>query len=386
MKKYVLLLIILLAALSDIAAEDNKKIELKLDFPIFDLPYQIEAGRTIGSGFFGSYASMSMNQSMAIAMDTHSALHFGLGKLENILPWEEEIKDTVLIIGNILPVYLFEAFLPFGIGWAGSEFQRSVLSRFGVYSQTPYYTSKGYHISDSALGVFKTNNPVNFVRMLSARPEADTAFVERMQKNIFFYDMSDYSIISPLVSNFFVLSNVGIGLVASYFPSLFQSLTQNINRNEKSEIDRKIVYYPALNWVYDIFRPNEPYEARGIHPSGNGVNRYISWEKLTTEEKRYLEIQGWLSILNFASPLLYGFKSFPIYGNDIIGNFALHHYLTSFGFDVTANAYLKYDIFNMAFTLHNYINYQNYYFALEGELLDFPIRFTDRFGLLLTPR
>jgi hypothetical protein len=40
----------------------------------------------------------------------------------------------------------------------------------------------------------------------------------------------------------------------------------------------------------------------------------------------------------------------------------------------------------MLFTWHNYQNYDHYFPAIEAELVDFPVRFTPQFGLLLSPR
>ncbi|MDR0910670.1 MAG: hypothetical protein LBM77_13010 [Spirochaetaceae bacterium] len=381
-----LLLFLSLIILFTAYGEDKVDVELKLDFPLFDLPYQIEAGRTIGYGFFGSYASMSMNQSLAIATDLHSAIHFGMDKLYEIIPWNNEIKDPIMFIGNIIPVYIFETYLPFGAGWMGVEFRRSILSRFDVSSRTAYYAFGGYHIDDIELEQFKAGNPIEFTRMNSSYLEGKILFADIMQRNLFFYNLPEYVNITTVMTNLFVFGDLFAASTATYYPQIYKIIDNVIYKNDSVERTRGIAYIDSFNWVYDLFRPNEPYEVRGSHPSGNGIARYITWEQLDDDERKYLVTQGWLDYLNFASPILFGFRSFPLGDSGLTGNFALHHYLTSFGFDITANAYLKYDIFNMAFTLHNYINYQNYYFALEGELLDFPIRFADNFSLLLNPR
>jgi hypothetical protein len=41
---------------------------------------------------------------------------------------------------------------------------------------------------------------------------------------------------------------------------------------------------------------------------------------------------------------------------------------------------------NFAFSFHNYMNYHNWFFSLEGEMLDFPVSLTNNFSLLLSPR
>jgi hypothetical protein len=142
---------------------------------------------------------------------------------------------------------------------------------------------------------------------------------------------------------------------------------------------------PAVNWVYDLFRPGEPYSARGDHPSGHGVARYISMAQLTGEEKEYLIKQGWLHFFNYFSPLLYGFRTIPLGNTDFEWNCAFHHYLTSFGADIPVQIFLKKAPFNMLFTYHSYMNYEHYFPAIEAELVDFPLRLGG-LSLLLSPR
>ena len=53
-------------------------VKLKLDLPLFDLPYQMDAKNAVGGGFFGSYANPSMSQSLAVTTDMFSAFHYGM--------------------------------------------------------------------------------------------------------------------------------------------------------------------------------------------------------------------------------------------------------------------------------------------------------------------
>jgi len=78
--------------------------------------------------------------------------------------------------------------------------------------------------------------------------------------------------------------------------------TDNIMNNEGTNIlIRDFVGMDFTSWVYDLFRPNEPYTNRGIHPSGVGIKRYIKTSDLTKEEQSYLKLQGFLSLFNFIS-------------------------------------------------------------------------------------
>jgi hypothetical protein len=83
--------------------------------------------------------------------------------------------------------------------------------------------------------------------------------------------------------------------------------------------------------------------------------------------------------------MLYGVNSFPLGKTGIEWNFALRHYLTSFGSDTPVQILAKSAPFNMLFTWHNYQNYDNYFPAIEAELKDFPLRLGG-LGLYLSPR
>jgi hypothetical protein len=75
----------------------------------------------------------------------------------------------------------------------------------------------------------------------------------------------------------------------------------------------------------------------------------------------------------YLSPMVFGFNNIPLGNNGLKGNFAMSHLLTSFGTDVSAKVFLKYQQFNMVFTYHSYLNYEHYFPAIEAELVDLPL-------------
>ncbi|MDR2659825.1 MAG: hypothetical protein LBC27_07560, partial [Spirochaetaceae bacterium] len=156
-------------------------------------------------------------------------------------------------------------------------------------------------------------------------------------------------------------------------------------KNDGGELSRNVYGYPAINWVYELFRPDEPYSARGVHPSGNGIARYIKLSQLSGSEKDYLINQSLLATLNYLSPAFYGFSSIPLGKSGFSGNFTIHHYFTSFGTDTPVELMIKKDAFNFIFTYHNYMNYENYFFSIEGEIIDYPVKFAG-LNLLFSPR
>jgi hypothetical protein len=110
------------------------------------------------------------------------------------------------------------------------------------------------------------------------------------------------------------------------------------NKKETTVSQRDIVGWDFSAWTYDLHRPDEPYAARGIHPSGAGINRYITWSQLTSSEQSYLRFQAALSLVNFVRPQLYGVKPWRCGTGSRQCAFTggLAHYLTPFGYMVGA--------------------------------------------------
>jgi hypothetical protein len=93
-----------------------------------------------------------------------------------------------------------------------------------------------------------------------------------------------------------------------------------------------------------------------------------------------------LSLLNLASPMMLGIRSIPLgKGSGLYGNFALRHLYTSFGTDLSINAYLKQKPFNWVFSLHLCQNYEHFFPALEARMTDYPVSF-GKWGLYISPR
>jgi hypothetical protein len=345
-----------------------------------------------GYGFFGSYASPSMDQSMALTADIYSSLHFGMRKLYDGLSLAPLWKNAVYYGGTAAGILAFAYALPFGYPWMQQEYTRSILSRFDIKSRNGTYIifngTAVNDVMDAQLERFKAESPQDMIRMDEAGSEGYILFSDYMIRNVFFYDLHNLSNWTALIAA--VWGGIGhnaSGISAKYLGAdLVDNNIKTHYKDDGEEGSRALYSYSSINWVYDLFRPNEPYSARGTHPSGNGVARYITWEQLNDDEREYLIKQGWLSYLNIFSPLYYGFNSFSLGKTGIEWNIALRHYLTSFGSDVPVQLLLKKEPFNMLFTYHSYQNYNNYFPAIEAELVEFPLQFTPKFGLFLSPR
>jgi hypothetical protein len=386
------------AAADTITTEENNSLPvawkppvLKLDFPLFDVPYQFDVMNTVEYGFWGSYGSPSMNQSMAVTLDVYSAMHFGLKKLYDTLSIDAMWKNAAYYGGTAAGILLFAYIAPFGYPWMHNEFTRSILTQFDVNSinhgYNPFDSIGGIAgISDSALERFKKESPADFVRMNSAGVEGYLLFSDKMTRNIFLYDLNNLSNFTALFSTWFgAVPHIMLAFLNDYGLANPDETIDAIYHDDGGEMSRHIYGYSSINWVYELFRPNEPYSKRGVHPSGDGVARYIKLSQLSGSEKDYLLKQSILGVLNFLSPAFYGFSSIPLGKSGVSGNFTLHHYLTSFGTDTPVELMLKKEDFNIMLTYHNYMNYDNYFFSVEAEIIDYAVKI---FGaeVLFSPR
>jgi hypothetical protein len=156
-------------------------------------------------------------------------------------------------------------------------------------------------------------------------------------------------------------------------------LTDQLQRAEGSDISKRdIVGMDFTAWVYDLYRPHEPYDSgRGIHPSGVGINRYIRRSQLTGAEKNYLQLQGFLAWLNLLNPQLAGKNRFngknPFTKAPIFWNAAIVHHLTPFGFTIDCDCMAADGKTGTAATLRSYFNGRRYFPGAAVEVDDLPL-------------
>src|SRR5690606_15695072 len=107
-------------------------------------------------------------------------------------------------------------------------------------------------------------------------------------------------------------------------------------------------------------------DARGTHPSGTGIDRAIKTRKLSREEYQYLSKMGKMQYLNFITPFMIGINCIPLSANTSF-NFAVRHYLNSFGYDLTVDFFLEHRKRSYLLSLHKYSNKDNCFPGLEVE-------------------
>jgi hypothetical protein len=364
--------------------EKTAKVELKLDIPVFDVPYQTDA---------------NMNQSLKLTTGVYSSMHYGLKKMYDGLNFTPFWNDAIYYSATAAGILAFAYVLPFGYPWTAHEYTHSILSRNGIHGINNDYRfiDRGgiTGIYDDELANFKRKAPYDFIRMNSASNEAYNLFSDALIRNYFYYEPDDLSWVSALIATWISRSETGSAAFINYDLKSepiaatladVEAILEEWYKNDGVQENRSLAGFEMLNWGYELFHPNEPYAARGLHPSGDGsVARYIRFNQFSDDEMNYLVKHSYLSLLNYVSPLLLGFSSFPLGNSGLRGNFALRHYLTSFGTDISASVFLKKKPFNMAFTYHSYQNYNNYFPAIEADLVDYPFNIGN-LEMFLSPR
>jgi hypothetical protein len=228
----------------------------------------------------------------------------------------------------------------------------------------------------------KRDHPAELVRLEEAGFEAEYELNLRLEKDSFFLDSgADNQMLYALNA---VGTSVYLFTCAS---SQADTITDEQNARDGADVSKR--YFTGLDctgWVYDLFRPDEPYASRGIHPSGVGINRYRRHSDLTSDEQSFLSEQAYLSLLNLLDPNLFGFRRFrgsdPFTGRPLHWNITLRHELTSFGYTVEENLFVKEGETGLLFILHQYFNRARIYPGLEAQLVRYPLAWGESFDYL----
>jgi hypothetical protein len=371
------------------------------DLPVFDIPYQLDAAATKGGGeasflsYLAGYESPGMEQALALSADFYEGAHWGLKSLfgftkgQSVRDWKFYLRGAGYSASLAALTYL-GIYSPPGSSWLHEEFHRAVMTANGVDSFDMVYTFpfgsttiSVNRVEDGDLAAFKASNPVDFARMHVAGIEGEYLLVERLERGNFF----DGRNLDNQAAALFSVFNCA-AYVSMCSETWVDEMTDEMNAAEADPAVRDFTGFDFLGWTYDLFRPGEPYSARGVHPSGTGIDRYVKTTDLSAEELSYLRAQGILSYLNFLSPMLYVDKDIPLRwmtGREAYGNFALRHILTSSGSDTELKVFLRDSRLKSAWSMHNYVNYQAWFPAIEAEIVESRIDM-GKAAFLVSPR
>ena len=375
MKKLFITILLTIGAFAMAYAQHPDSTQVYLDMPLLTLPSQQQAFNTTG-GFFQSYMNPGMENSLAYSTDLYTAGHWALNQA---FPQNKDKRFQRLKRRLAIGVFDYLALqLPLGMGWVHEEYHRAVMTQYGVNSfnevllcQLGESTVSVSHIQDEELAMLCDQHHPDFVRLMSAGHEAAVDLSRTMQSNQFFYNQSlDNGIL------YWINAIENIAYIWMCATGNGDDTTTELNNNEPTIESRDFTGMDMNAWAHALCYPDLPYAARGIHPSGVGINRYIMYDDIPDIGKAYLKLHLGLDVLNFISPMMIGFKEFQLAQTErgaYYGNFAFRHYLTAFGGDSSLDLYLKTPDCNLYSTLHVYDNHERVFGGLEVGLVDYPI-------------
>jgi len=305
-------------------------------------------------GFHAPSMEQSVSWTAAFYDATHRAIERAWGSNER---WG---KSSVAIFDGIVDVVLP---LPLSDTWVHEEFHRAVLTNRGVASFDDVYKLRPLpeaisvsHANDDRLARMKRDHPADFVRAHAAGIEGEHALVLRLERQHFFDGATSWNV--PL---YWLVKLNSIAYVASGSTNEANTETDKWERDEGTRISKRdFTGHDFTAWVYDLFRPNEPYAGRGIHPSGAGVRRYIRESDLTPAERDFLHRQGQLAFINLLDPNMLG-----LYGSSHL-NMSAGHVLTPFGYSIDANLFLRDP--KLFVTVHHYVNHERNFGGIDATL------------------
>jgi len=351
-------------AYSQFIVKDTLPASFEWSLHILDVPYMVDAAKTeaIRAGGWGLplpvkaearnygnfYRNLSMEQSTEMARNLHGSLYFGHNVLWNNLIEPKNTKKYILnrFIANLaaLGTDYLAIRLPYGFAFQHEEFHRAVMSARHVYSYDEVWKfGKGLDIAvtnvkDEDLIYLKSNHPADQVRLSAAGVEGEYAFMQRMREANFFRQTG-----CPFVGISLLGTLHAVNYVNLPFTDRFNSITDSILSHDRDNIlARDFTGWDFSAWAYDLFTPDEPYEARGTWPGGIGIKRPVKESDLTPGMKDFLRETGNMQYLNFISPFMIGINRIQLKPGYFF-NFALRSVPASFGYYAGGDFFLDFN-------------------------------------------
>ena len=316
--------------------------------------------------------SPSMQQVNAYTSSFYNGMNYGVAKLWKL---DRQHKGKSRRIWNTIGAEFTSAVafslttkLPFAGGWAHEEYHRTTWSQHKIgscnhiwgFDLAPDALTYVGCVHDHDLSYFKAKDPAGYVRMGSSGIEAHYQISETIQRQSF-------------------MQETGLPNLALYWANFFAA-QDYVNRahtkktidehaelydDETDELKRDFTGNDFTAWVYDLFNSEELYEDRGTHPTGIGVDRYRDYNDLNNEMRSYVKKMADRQWLNVISPFMFRINQIKV-NDDLNFNFALRHYLTSFGDNIKLDLFIHHKQQKSIITFHKYSNFeQEWYPGLE---------------------
>jgi len=359
-----------LAAQNEEAQNEEAQREYTLDLPLVDWPFNRTA----------PWSNPSMRQSLALTAGYYDILHTTLEKRLRLRPRSQSWRGFGSRMAFLGIDLLLLAQFPLGQAWLHEEWHRAVMAHRGVASFNDVYlfnwkgtTINVSHETDADLERLKRDHNEDQVRLAAAGMEAEQRLRLRLEEDQFFARNQPYH-----GALYALIDASTIGYMRTCNSTETDDLTDEGNAKEGAAVEKRdFIGMDCTGWVRDLNRPQEPYEARGIHPSGVGFNRYTKYSDLDRDEKDYLHRSLTLSYLNLIDPFLFGAQAFE--GRELFGEGeavyqgTMSNILTSFGTDTAAHLFYRAPTLKGRMSLHAYQNRRHTFPGLELSLLSLPL-------------
>jgi hypothetical protein len=317
----------------------------------------------------------SWSQALALSADTIELAHWAVWRTTQVIEEPYQLMARVLLTPAAdlgLGVFLRT------ISWAHEEGHRATLATLGIASRNgindlghrwPRGLVPVYGMSDAELERAKaTNNPA-WVRAEAAGLETEVGRLLRIERDTFTHpELSRFNPATALIAKLNVFEYLNDCL--NWDPSDAQLASDDANARL-----RDFAGPDCDGWVYDLFRPAEPYAARGPHPAGDGLRRSRRVSDLHAAEYNYLARQRTLTLLNLLDPNLVSWSRFEVTLFDAPAAWSalVTHQLTSFGTATDLNVFVQRRDSAAFVTLHAYANEERLYPGAELDLSHLPV-------------
>lgn len=210
-------------------------------------------------------------------------------------------------------------------------------------------------MTDAQIAAVKERRAADWVRVQAAGMETELGLMRQLERDAFFFDQPRTL---HLATYWLLLTSVEFYRHActdttwSFGPNAVGGESANMLQRDFTGPD-------CTGFAYDLFRPGEPYAARGLHPNGDGIRRVRLTGDLTGEEREFLVRMRNLGVLNFIDPALFGFPRFSVTlpsGRELAFAASLQHDLTAFGDAFGLSLRAQYEAWNFTGAVRLYRN------------------------------
>lgn len=336
-------------------------IRLKLQFNLYQYPEN-------------KFRYYSMDQADAWANNFYEVGFWGVNSISKMMfdPRKGRGRKFFHTTSNYLLGLAFAKYgsaLPIPLGeWQHEEYHRTVLGTMDIASKNGMWLfhrwdGTVYGVSDEDLSDAKSTNLQSLLYAYVAGVHAENSSTRLNVIHDFFHRRKSYK--NPLyLYNAWYVWNYFRFSTGAASDSVKDIAPRHENKNPR---ERDFAGADLTAWVYDMFKPLEPFGNRDPFPGGDGVNRRIGFSDLPLDAREYLKKQRSLSLLNFLNPAIFCINRIAI--SPGFSFTALMQYApTHFGNNISLLTPMKIRKTNLLLGLHRYSNYKRSFPGLELEL------------------